>query len=223
MADKKLQKLFVYSDEKSKTFIDSMLNDISFENGSTTSFIIESILKQAFLPENNYAKNIIYNFLYNADTGVEATLEALFDLNAAGSNFNAKFENYKNFVEFAQKALIDFKIIDDYKKDIPYLLNSLNSIIDKIEKDIDKMDVDDIYSKNQLNWLKKLYEKMENDPESLRAKEFVQIIIDFWEILNNWSYTFRFLCVLTRSCNFLETTENRIELYDLICNLSEEW
>lgn len=221
MADKRLQRLIYLSDIETKNFLDAILNDISRDNGTSTSFAIETILKNALLPKNNHARRIIRDCLYNTDNGdngVGTTLEALFSSDTVSSA-----PSTKEFVEFARLTVMDFKPIDEWKEDSSRLLNSFNAVIGKIEKDIDKME-DEVSAKNQLNWLKELREKLKNEPElsdSKMAKEFVQSVFDFWEILNGWSFTYVFLRNLTKSCDFNETT--RFELYNLIREFSEEW
>ena len=100
MAIKKIQKAFYLSSEYVKDFIESRIEDIAVKTQRSSSFIIENLLLDGLLPDNEEAKSIIRNHLYpdGERGGVQKTLEAIFAHNAAGLNWNSKYDNFKPLV-----------------------------------------------------------------------------------------------------------------------------
>lgn len=227
MAMKKIQKMFYLSSDYVKKFIETRIEDLAIKNQRSSSFIIESILLDGLLPKNESAKGIIRGYLYpdNEQGGVQRTLDAIFSQNAAGINWKSKHNNFKPLVEFC----IYFSTSEPMKKGneshIPYLLSQFNSVIERIEncKDACIETYDRQMYTSQLELAIILKKSIEENPSKVDFRNCFQLVYDCWDMLDDWSITYRFLYALTTVCEFQENTISRNELYDIISKISEEW
>lgn len=227
MAMKKIQKMFYYSSEYAKKFIESRIEDVAIKTQRSSSFIIENILMDGLLPKNEEAKSIIRNNLYSDDEqgGVKRTLDAVFSDNAAGINWNSKHSNFKPLVEYCiyySSATSTYKGNDGH---IHYLLSQLRDIADRIDNSanacIEPFDRKMYLSQSEM--AKLLLEIAEENPKEIVFRNHFQLVYDCWDMLDDWSITYRYLCCLAVMCDFQENTNARNKLYDIISEISEEW
>ena len=135
MAIKKIQKMFYYSSEYAKKFIETRIEDLANKTQRSSSFIIENILMDGLLPKNEEAKSIIRYNLYPDDDqgGVQKTLDAVFSENSAGINWASRHSNFKPLVEYCIYYSSSTATIKDNENLVPYLLSQLTSIVERIE------------------------------------------------------------------------------------------
>ena len=227
MAIKKIQKMFYYSSEYAKKFIESRIEDMAIKTQRSSSFIIENILMEGLLPENEEAKSIIRNNLYPDDEqgGVQKTLDSIFGFNAAGLNWNSKYSNFKPLVEYCMYYSTANSSIKGNEGHLHYLISQLKDIVDRIENCtaacIEPHDRK-MYS-SQLEMAKSLLEIAMNRPQEIVFRNHFQLIYDCWDMLDIWSITYRYLGCLAVMCDFQENTNARNKLYDIISDISSEW
>lgn len=227
MANKKIQKMFYYSSEYTKKFIETRIEDLVNKTQRSSSFIIENILMDGLLPKNEESKTIIRYNLYpdNEQGGVQKTLDAIFSENSSGVDWNSKHNNLKPLVEYCIYYSNAIKTVKDSENLVPYLLSQLKSIIKCIEDCRDaciETYARQMYSL-QLEIADLLLKDTENNPKEIMFRNHYQLVFDCWDILNNWSITYRYLSCLTRMCDFQENAFARNKLYDIISEISEEW
>ena len=227
MAIKKFQKMFYYSSEYTKKFIETRIEDLANKTQRSSSFIIENILMDGLLPQNEEAKNIIRHYLYPDDGNgsVQKTLDAIFSNNAAGLNWASKHSNFKPLVEYCIYYSSATATNKGSENLVPYLLSQLKSIVERIEncRDACIEPYDRKMYALQLEMAEILLKNAKEEPKEIVFKNHFQLVYDCWDILNDWSITYRYLGCLARMCGFQENTNARNKLYDIISGLSLEW
>lgn len=227
MGPKKIQKMFYYSSEYVKKFIESRIEDIAIKEQRSSSYIIENILLDRLLPKNNDARWIVQTYLYPDDErgGVQKTLEALFSQNSAGINWNSKHDNFKPLVEYCLLYTGSSSRMANGKPELHHFINQLESIVDRIEECtkvcIEKYDRQ--MFEQQAALAKILLETAKKSPEDIMFNQHFQLVLDCWDMLKDWSITYRYLADLVAMYEWTENTNARNALYDIIDTISAEW
>lgn len=227
MAIKKIQKMFYYSSETVKKFVENRLDDLSVKTNHSTSYMIETLLLNELLPKNEEARSIIQNNLYpeSSQNGVKKTLDSIFSINAAGTGWNSKHNNLKPLIEYCIYYGNSYLTTKPDEAYLQYFLNQLQSVVDRIENCANSCIeiLDRKMYLSQLELAKTLLENAKKYPEEIIARNYYQLIYDCWDMLNDWSITYRFLSCLTSLCDFQDSPLARNKLYDIISKISEEW
>ena len=225
--NKKLQKMFYFSSEYTKKFIEKRIDDIAIKTQRSSSYIIENLLLDELLPQYEEAQDIIlYNLYSNSeDTGDKNTLTALFSSNAAGINWKSKHNNFKPLIAY---CLLYCNQTSHYRNEpnLDYLISQLQDIVERIRNCvyacIEPYDRK-MYS-SYYNLAKLLLDKAKEKPDAIVYYEYFDLINMCWDMLYDWSITFRFLTCITQMCDFCEENSNaRNSLYEIILELSSEW
>ena len=227
MAIKKIQKAFYLSSEYVKDFIESRIEDIAVKTQRSSSFIIENLLLDGLLPDNEEAKSIIRYHLYpdGERGGVQKTLEAIFAHNAAGLNWNSKYDNFKPLVDYC----LNFGMVSATYKGkgtvLPHFYSQLRDVVDRIENCT--ASCIETYDRKRFEsiaeWAKTLQKTAEEDPAKIVIREHFELVRDCWDMLGDWSITYRYLMDLVTMGEFQESTIARNDLYDIISEISKEW
>lgn len=221
----KLQKLFYYSSEENKQFIESILEYISSAENRSVSSLIEDYVLNALLPENEEGRSILY-YYFKGDKALRDTLGVLFGNNAAGINWYSKYANYKPLVEFAYKYCENSKTIQN-PEGLHYFFDYFEEVVKMIEStskscvEIQEQN----YFNAQARMARSMFEAAKEDYKNIDCKRCFELILDCWDMLYDCTFTFRFLngIVGLEKIKWKDTETSRYELYSLICNLSEEW
>lgn len=224
---KKIQKMFYYSSEPMKKFIESRIDDVSIKTQRSSSFIIENLLLDGLLPKNEEAKQLIRNNLYadNAQCGVKRTLDAIFSSNAAGINWKSRHSNFKPLVEYCIYFGIETPISNGNEGHLQYLLSQLRDIVEYVENCTNACiePYDHKMYASQSEMAKVLMNTAEKAPTEIIFRNHFQLVYDCWDMLDDWSITYRYLACLVTMCDFQENSNARNTLYDIISEISEEW
>lgn len=225
--NKKNQKMFYFSSEYVKKFVETRIEDVALETQRSSSYIIENLLLDGLLPQNEEAKYIIRQNLYpdNDNGGIKKTLDALFSSNAAGLGWNSKHNNFKPLVEYCI-LYCDSTAHYINNPSLDYFISQLRDIVSRIENCVcaciepyDKK----MYASN-LEFAKLILKKAEKSPQEIVYKECFELITVCWDMLYDWSITFRFLACVTRMCDFNEENSRaRNALYNIVSDISQEW
>lgn len=225
--NKKNQKMFYFSSEYVKKFVETRIEDVANESQRSSSYIIENLLLDGLLPQNDEAKHIILQNLYpeKDNGGIKKTLDALFSTNAAGIDWKSKHNNFKPLVDY---CILYCDPSSHYTKDssLDYFICQLRDIVSRIENNVyaciepyDKQ----MFASN-LEFAKLILKKAETSPQEIVYKECFELINVCWDMLYDWSITFRFLACVVRMCDFNEENSHaRNALYNIISELSQEW
>lgn len=227
MAMKKIQKAFYLSSEYVKNFIESRIEDISIKTQRSSSYIIENLLLDGLLPENEEAKSIVRNHLYpdSERGGVQKTLEAIFAYNAAGANWNSKHDNFKPLVDYCLVFGTPSATYNGKGTVLPHFYSQLSDVVDRIENCANSCiePYDRKRYEAKAEWAKSLYKTSQENPNEIVIRNHFELVRDCWEMLDNWSITYRYLMDLVTMGEFQESTIARNDLYDIINDISKEW
>lgn len=224
---KGLKKTIVYSSEKEKKFIEGALNILSIQKKQTASAVLEDLINKALLPENINA-NVICKELYANEIKNMQALEKVFDIYAGGINNEARYSNGYDLVNYLHNEL-QFMVYPkgkDYEGLRQYFCSNFFQIYKIIKASCS--------SDNEENLLvyesPVKYAKYHLDEASDKEGCFIpinltDIIKKHWDILGNFTYTYRTLSALCRliAPQSTDSPEDRISLITLISHLSEEW
>lgn len=77
---------------------------------------------------------------------------------------------------------------------------------------------------NEAKYARELLKEATEEPQFMRYCNFYQLVIDNWDVLKDWSITFRMLSDLTSMEKGWRTTpESRYELTQIMKELSKDW
>lgn len=227
MALKKIQKTFYVSSETNKKLIENRIDYLSAKDNRSSSYTIESLLLKELLPKNREAKSIIEHYLYSTSgqSGVKFTLDALFSYNAAGVYWKSKYNNFKPLLEYCMKYGIDSTKITGKEPQLHHFHSQFKEIVEQIEKRTEEVieSLDREKYENKLDWSRQLLKIIESNPKSIVVKDYFELIYDCWDMLYDWSITFRCLSDLSLLGEFDESNDSKNILCDIVCELSEEW
>ena len=223
MGNKKTQKIFYYSTLEKKHFIENRIEDIARQTQHSASYIIEDTLLNGLLPKNDLARHIIQNHLYTRQVNhINNTLAALFSINSAGINWRSKYDNFKPFVEFciynlenAENDNIHDTEMSHFKKQLEAILSYISIFIDSSNNPLEK----DFY----VSQIKKAEHLLNETDQEILTKDFLYIINDCWDILKDYTYTYRSLTSFVNMFKIQENVYTRTKLFNIICEASEQW
>ena len=227
MAMKKIQKAFNLSSEHVKNFIEMRIEDLAIKTQRTSSYLIENILLDGLLPKNRDARDIIKYRLYPEDKqgGVKNTLDHIFSYNAGGVDWKSKHGNFKPLVEYCLAFGSNSATYSNRSYGISYFYSQLDSVVKRItecSKFVIENEDRNMY-KSFAEYAAMLKKNAYTDPENIRISEHFQLVYDCWDMLYDWSITYRYLMVLAANGEFQESAIARNDLYDIINQISEEW
>ena len=226
MKQTKVQKNFNLSNQKIKDVIEKRCTDLAQKNNQSTSFILEEKLMEGLFPMNIEAKELTINYLYSDEpNSIKNTLDAAFKNNNAGTGWKAVHNNFLPLVIFCKKYYKGPTRFTGKEQELPHLIDQLDLIIKRIDNcvnciiDIQERSFLSDKAKNAMDILKKLKES----PEVIKPNHIFEIIADFFAMFDDWSIVYRALGDLTEICTFEENADTRIELFNLLDELSSDW
>lgn len=224
---KGLKKTLVYSSEKEKRFIEGALDILSVIKKKSASAVLEDLISKALLPENANASAICKE-LYSNEIDNIAALEKVFDIYAAGTSNKARYQNGYELVEFLHSEIVytSFpcdKATEGYRQ---YFCSNFYQIYKKIELECSSDHEEDmLVYESPVKYVKYHLDEAANEPEHFKPINLTDIIKKHWDVLGNFTYTYRALGALCRliSSTKIDYPEDRIKLVELITKLSKEW
>lgn len=169
---------------------------------------------------------ILTNLLLTPKWEIGNVLNAVFSLNAAGINYAARWDNLLPLVQFAkrQECLCN-TLPTGEETEIYHFRSQLDSICRKLEElAADESNENRHFYAKQAKNARALLRDATNEPESLRYITIYQLVIDNWNVLKDWSITFRLLSDLaTMEKGWRSTPESRYELVQILNDLSKSW
>ena len=226
MSSRKLQKIFYFSTDEKKEYIESRLNNLSRISNHSTSYLIENMLLAGLLPRNEEAKNLLL-YKMQGDHAVRDTLEAIFSSNAAGYLYYAKYNNMEKVLDFTIKYCA-INIFDN--EDMlcsNYLLVQFREIVERInsftEASVD-LEMKQSYKTFAIE-AKYMLAELQEDKKCVDIFKHFCMVRDCWDMLSNWSTTYRYLAELVRLNNagWDESIYAREELHRIISEISNDW
>lgn len=186
------------------TAIQNRISSIAKEEHITESQIIDQALAEKYMPSNSIACRIVTDKLFSNTGSVKQTLRSLFDYNYVYLN-----DNFKNIIIFCvQYVNMDVITVDvDTRRELDKYLTMMKPIIEK----------DNTFSISSYNYV------YENPSMTFMSRGYFELIIDHWKVLENSSFTYKYLELLTSICNFNESDHCKNKLCNIIIELSKDW
>lgn len=225
MARNKTQKITVSFENPE--LIKRLVGDTAMLENKSASAIIERTVLQSLLPKNNEAKAIVTNFLYSENGGIGKTLAAEFENNASGTNWDAVHDNLLPLVHFAKtQEFFCNTTLTGKEKELYHMASQVQFIIDKLNQISEETDdlTKQSYYKREAIFGSHLLEELKEEPGFSRLINFYQLLLNNWDHLKNWTITYRLLSDLAKiEKGWRDTPETRMELLQIIKNVSSEW
>ena len=221
---KKLQQGFMYSSEKDSDFCKMRLDDIAAEKNKSISQIIVDSLVAAFLPKNKKLKGIVFDAFSNGedkDNVVKNTVVSIFDDNCQGESWHSKHGDYRPLLDFCSKNICSDSKCSGTEDTIQLCLQQLTHILSRIKNCTEFCieNNDRIIYTEKLDFFKTLCSNLTQSPDNIKPSVFWEIISDYWDMLYDWSPTYRFLTALAKITDFIESPATRNALIDVIDQL----
>lgn len=219
-----LKKMMIFSSEKNKKIIENMVSDESKVQNQSSSGVIELYLLNNLLPKNKDASNWV-RFLYDESWDINDVLEAVFSYLAVGVNWEARYDNGFEIVEYASK--LEQKNKNRFNKksgEMNYFLSQFDSVVQKMQLVAEKAGNNKVEAKNEAEDLATLYDTLRNNSQEVSFEEIYFYILYNWEVLKNWTITYRLLMSLVRMQKKWDNTEEeRYVLVQKLKHVSNKW
>lgn len=223
MKQSKIQKSFYFSDQKTKSIIEKRCADLALINNQSSSFIIEDKLMEGLFPKNKEAKDLIINYLYSDDPdSIKNTLDAAFNINANGTTTR---RNFMPIITFCLKRYRGPSKFPKVEQDLYYLVDQLNFILKRINNCVSGIidEKERSYYYDRTISAADLIKTLRESPDKTKPYYIIELIADFFEMIDDYPHTYNALSTLAQLSEFEESANNRIELYDIINELSTDW
>ena len=222
-----LKKMIVFSSDRAKRIIENLIADEAQIENRSASALIEKHLMDDLLPENSNARFWLEP-LYNGDWGIGDVLNAAFGTNAAGTRgaWSSKWDNFLPLVQFALRQECACNTVPTGEEhELHHFRSQLDSICNKLEGLADDEDNENRYFySNEAKYARDLLKEATEEPQFMRYCNFYQLVIDNWEVLKDWSITFRMLSDLaSMEKGWHNTPESRYELTQILKEISKDW
>ena len=220
-----------YSSRESKNLCERFLADEADVYNRSLSALREEHILLDILPHDPNAK-YWFQQLYNGNATVGDVMNNVFSYLAAGIGWEAsQIEGTRQLVEYAYNELQKMTGgIGQYEREATYFFRCLESLKNKLSYESES--ANDVTTKYHIlettKQLNSLIDEMKDNPEEFfYAKDFTSYvyisILNFWDILGNYTYTFRMLSCIARIQKWDNTAAGRIELRRVLINATALW
>lgn len=230
--DRRRQKTYYYPNDIVQRYLDNRIKNLATVNGLTESAVIIDCLENKLLPANENARFLVTSYLYGYDddshyNATKSTLCELFAFNAGGSRLHAWHDNLRDIISFCgaiipATAHCNLNVASYFH----HFLSSFDSVAGMVayyaDHCIEGAEHQEYESLGHL--AHKYLDTAKEDISNLSCAYIIQLVLDAWLILGNYTYTFRALSDLMAMCDWCrddDYTQNR--LCDLITETSLEW
>lgn len=234
MTERRLQKVFYFSNKKEKSIIEGLLADEAEITKRSISYLIEQHILGDFLPEEKTVSRWIKMLYAKDDKGkpisnLQDTMIAIFSYMAAGLNNKSKSGYGKPLVNFAFENCCLYKQqFKNYEKaELPYYRNQLAYMIERMEmaqKDNigDRIEMPDKKIKRDfaVRELKRIKDEKEITNDTFCF--LYTTMMDNWDILYDWTYTYRLLTAMARIQCWEESAVVRMQLIKVLNDLAHD-
>ncbi len=210
-----------------KELIEKALDDIEEVTSLNSSTIIEDFIMKSIFPKNNAAKSwVTYMYKYNWKTN--QVLEAVFEYLSAGINWKARYTNAFPLINFSHQLSYYSQItLDDAEIEYEYIVSQLDSIKKLLEGICSELEDDDLKKSNlesEVNLISEWIDSNKKVSNVVRISTIYNLIVNNWDILNDYTRTYRLLSALESIKKDITDTANiRLELINILKNVSDEW
>lgn len=221
-----LKKMIVFSNEKTKQMIETIIADEANATRLSGSALIEDHILNDILPTNKIGRDLFQD-LYSGKP-IKDILSALFNMNAAGTNFECRWEpdTMRPFVEYAMDLMVKNHFRNrggTYNREKnPYLLSQLKTLVHILREADETNRAANLH--NTISFFEDYIGLTDENVEEIRMSSYLQMIQDNWDILSKSTYTYRALYgILEVEYDWETYPEERYQLGQLIKENSMSW
>ena len=210
---------------KNFELVDGYVKDTAYVMQSNDSAVIEKILLDKILPVSSvpaYYVRSIYTF------GLKRTYMILMDVLSAGLDLKAAYDNAYDLVEFGMNVILQQPftagIDPEYKDEMIYLKSSCDSVFRKLEHEMQNRELS-FDQREMLANAKILLECDFKHEIDFRPQHFFRVVLSRWDILGNYTYTFRMLYAVVALSNPIlwDHPVYRLKARDIIAEVCKDW
>lgn len=224
-----------FPDEETRTLVQNIASDIAAEKQiSTSAAIFNAVLECSLPPSDLKNSRILAERLYRGEIAMQNFLADAFAWNAAGTNWEAQHDNFHSLVQLAFDISLDWRLRLDLQNTVSHhFLSCLDSVVNKVLKENNDplegpRDSQDEPNQPRLNCESGQY-----------LSEILLFVLNNWNCLGNYTYTFRMLGDLFdlangwRDCTIKKgrivihhdspVAKIRRRLVDTYANIEAEW
>lgn len=219
-----LKKTIIFSSEKAKHIVESIVADQAEIEKRSASSVMENHLQAAILPANKDGRFFVENYLYNSENGIGDTLHAIFSCCSSGTNWNSSHDNLLAIVQFAKREESFCNTTPSGEEvELHHCVSQMKSVVERFDYLIKNSPQNQEYKKSK-NWAQSLLDELQSDPKFSRYANFYQILLDNWDDFKGWSITYRLLDDLAQmEKGWRNYAETKIELLNIIKQVTDEW
>lgn len=233
MSNNNLKKTIVFTNLENKNIIENYLNLNYIVNNQTASGAIESFMLNSILPTNEDAKYWAKRLLLDSSK-IGKILSDIYSFLAAGIDWKSGAKTNTQLVMYTLSQL-KFNFNDNVEKESYYFFKCYDSIIQIFENHLDNLNNTPLEERNENHTLE-MYEiekRIHGLKETRNSKEFfyasdftyyiVSTLIKHWDLVSNYTMTFRFLSCLSRIQYFSTSPGRVLELLEILKDISKNW
>ena len=224
MSANSLKKMLIFSSERIKKIIENMIKEESEIKNTSFSSMTETHLLNELLPQNRNAARWV-EFMYDGTWNIENVLEASFSYLAAGTLFQARYDNAAPLVHLAHQwnSMTD-DTPDAEAGEMYHFMSQLDTIVELLNYAANEATEFKFELSREAKKAKELYDLFRNNSDKVKFSHVYMLIIDNWEVLKNSTFTYRLLTdMVAMKKNWLRNEEARYELTQTLKKVSAEW
>lgn len=207
--------------------IEKLVKDEAIMNNISESAVIEKYLLNSMLPTNKDARFWAINLLYSENGDLGKTLKAIFESNSAGIEWKSKHDNLLPIVEFCKNQVYLYgSYLTGEEKELPLCLNYLDSLANRFHAfaEASADDMTKITYQKESDRIIEYTNELSKNPQYFGLINIYFCILNNWDVLKNWSITYRILSALASMDNGWKTNpQTRSELLSIIKDVSAQW
>ena len=220
----KLKKMIIFSSENNRKIIEDMILDESKIENRTASSLIENYLMDSLLPKNEDARFWICE-LYKESYTIGNVFQACFDYLSGGINWEARHTNALPLVKYAFQINISRYNIKLSENERNYFLSLFDSVLNQLRHCAEK---ESGFFKEEIlkaeNYGRELFDLIVRCPEVMNYSNIYAFVIENWNLLNNYTKTYRLLSVLAQVDQYwVDNFNTRYHLVKILKSISDEW
>lgn len=207
--------------------LDRLIKDDAEIENRSESAIIENHLLSIYLPQNKDARFWVENFLYSENGGIGQTLNAVFNSNAAGVGWAARYDNLFPLVEFARnQEVLCRPALTGQEHELHHCISQIELISSEFRQLMETAEDlnEKMYYKKEIEFAEHLMLELRETPQFFRMCNVYQLLMNNWHVLMNLSITYRLLSDLVlMEKGWKNTSESRSELREILKQVSQKW
>ena len=215
---KKDTKKMIYLQERD--LIDRIAIDEAFIAKRPVSGILEQHILQSMLPKNNYASSFIRILYGDNNCDLPRAFSAVFSYLSAGIDWKAVESNAKPLVSLYFSLSLYSKSPTGKEVEWHHAISQLESIIEKIKSNDSQNDT----TSRDIDYLEEIFSTVVNKTSYIRFTTLINILLENWECLSNYTRTYRFLTDIADMQKGIRNDEEaRFNFVQILKEISVDW